>query len=67
MKKIEQGFIIDRLTDSIVNTISGDRFQTEMATLKKSDFKSVLKRMVGILIGKQNTMISRRKLISLLL
>ena len=39
MKKMEQGFIIDRLTDSILNTISGDSFQTESSTLKKRDFK----------------------------
>lgn len=44
MKKIEQGFIIDRLTDSILNTISGDSFQTEVATLKKSDLKHILKK-----------------------
>ncbi len=44
MKKIEQGFIIDRLTDLILNTISGDSFQTEISTLKKSDLKSILKK-----------------------
>jgi len=41
VNKIEQGFIIDRLTDSILNTISGDSFQTEIATLKKSDLKNI--------------------------
>ena len=41
MKKIEQGFIVDRLTDSILNTISGDSFQTDVATLKKSDLKHI--------------------------
>ncbi|MBZ9788466.1 hypothetical protein LB456_13450 [Psychroflexus sp. CAK57W] len=44
MKKIEQGFIIDRLTDSILNTISGDSFQTEISTLKESDLKNILKK-----------------------
>jgi len=44
MKKIEQGFIIDRLTDSILNTISGDSFQTEISTLKKSDLNNILKK-----------------------
>uniref|UniRef100_UPI0040470C44 hypothetical protein n=1 Tax=Mariniflexile sp. TaxID=1979402 RepID=UPI0040470C44 len=44
MKTIEQGFIIDRLTDSILNTISGDSFQTEISTLKKSDLKNILKK-----------------------
>jgi len=44
MNKIEQGFIIDRLTDSILNTISGDSFQTEISTLNKSDLKNILKK-----------------------
>ena len=44
MKKIEQGFIIDRLSDSILNTISGDSFQTEISTLKKSDLNNILKK-----------------------
>src|SRR5690554_711399 len=44
MKRTEQGFIIDRLTDSILNTISGDSFQTEISTLKKTDLKNVLKK-----------------------
>jgi hypothetical protein len=35
MEKIEQGFVVDRLTDSILNTISGDSFQTEISTLLK--------------------------------
>jgi hypothetical protein len=28
---MEQSFIIDKLTDSILNTISGDSFQTEVS------------------------------------
>lgn len=44
MNKIEQGFIIDRLTDSILNTISGDSFQTEISTLKTSDLKNIIKK-----------------------
>jgi hypothetical protein len=42
-KKIEQGFIIDRLTNSILNTISGDSFQTEVFRLSKSDLKYISK------------------------
>lgn len=38
---IEQNFIIDRLTDSILNTISGDSFQTEVSILTKPDLKSI--------------------------
>ena len=44
MKSMEQAFIIDKLTDSIVNTISGDRFQTEIATLAKPDLRHILKK-----------------------
>ena len=43
MDKIEQGFIVDRLTDSILNTVSGDSFQTDIPTLKKSDLRNVTK------------------------
>lgn len=41
MDKIEQGFIVDRLTDSVLNTISGDSFHTDVSTLKKSDLGHV--------------------------
>jgi hypothetical protein len=41
MNKIEQGFIVDRLTDSVLNTISGDSFQTDVSTLKKSDLRNL--------------------------
>ncbi|MEX0811872.1 MAG: hypothetical protein WD048_06625 [Chitinophagales bacterium] len=44
MDKIEQGFIVDRLTDSVLNTISGDSFQTDISTLKKSDLGNITKR-----------------------
>lgn len=44
MKNIEQEFIVDKLTDSILNTISGDSFETQVSTLKKSDLKTVLKK-----------------------
>ena len=44
MKNFEHGFIIDRLTDSIINTISGDSFQTEISILNKSDLKIILKK-----------------------
>lgn len=44
MKSFEQEFIVDKLTDSILNTISGDSFETQVSTLKKSDLKTVLKK-----------------------
>jgi hypothetical protein len=36
-------FEIDKLTDSILNTISGDSFRTEISLLTKSDLKSITK------------------------
>ncbi len=38
---VEQDFIIDKLTDSIVNTISGDSFQTEVALISATDLESI--------------------------
>ncbi len=43
-EEIEQNFIIDKLTNSVKNTISGDSFQTEISTLKRSDLKTVTKK-----------------------
>ena len=50
--QIEQNFIIDKLTDSILNTISGDSFQTEVSRMTSVDLKNVTKKINGILIGK---------------
>lgn len=36
-------FQIDKLTDSILNTISGDSFQTQISLLTKSDLKIITK------------------------
>lgn len=47
MKKQRQlllDFKIDRLTNSIQNTISGDSFQTEVSLLTKQDLKQVVKK-----------------------
>ena len=44
-KIIEQDFIIDRLTNSILNTTSGDSFQTEISLLTKADLKNVTKKI----------------------
>jgi len=40
----EQDFIIDKLTDSILNTISGDSFQTEVSRLTSVDLKNSIKK-----------------------
>lgn len=42
-EKYQLDFEIDKLTNSIVNTISGDSFQTEVSLLAKSDLKTVTK------------------------
>ncbi|WP_396151150.1 hypothetical protein [Flavobacterium sp.] len=42
--QIEQSFIIDKLTDSILNTISGDSFQTEVSRLTSIDLKNITKK-----------------------
>ena len=44
IKKIALGFIIDRLTNSIQNTISGDIFQTEISLFTNSDVKLITKK-----------------------
>jgi len=43
-KIIEQDFVIDRLTNSILNTISRDSFSTEISVLTKSDLKNITKK-----------------------
>ena len=43
-KIIEQDFIIDRLTNSILNTISGDSFPTDVSILTKSDLRNITKK-----------------------
>lgn len=43
-KPIDLDFIIDRLTNSIHNTISGDSFSTEVIRLTNADLKQVTKK-----------------------
>lgn len=47
-------FKIDKLTDSILNTVSGDSFQTEVQRLTKPDMSDISKNMDGILTGKRS-------------
>jgi hypothetical protein len=44
VEPIEQSFIIDKLTDSILNTISGDSFQTEVSRMTSIDLKAIKKK-----------------------
>jgi len=43
-KKIELDFVIDALTNSIKNTVSGDSFRTEVLRLTKTDLKQITKK-----------------------
>ena len=43
-KPIYLDFIIDKLTNSIQNTISGDSFDTEVLRLTNADLKQVQKK-----------------------
>ena len=43
-KKIHLDFVIDKLTNSIQNTISRDSFATEVSRLTKVDLKQVIKK-----------------------
>lgn len=43
-KIVEHDFLIDRLTNSILNTISGDSFSTEVSILTKTDLKNITKK-----------------------
>lgn len=43
--QIELDFIVDKLTNSIINVISGDSFQTEVARLRKADLKNITKKI----------------------
>jgi hypothetical protein len=43
-KPIHLDFVVDKLTNSIQNTISGDSFSTEVLRLTKSDLKQLTKK-----------------------
>ena len=44
-KSIHLDFVIDKLTNSIQNTISGDSFPTDVSRLAKADLKQVTKKI----------------------
>lgn len=43
--KYHIGIEIDRLTNSIINTISGDSFDTEILPVTKNDLKGITKKI----------------------
>jgi len=57
-------FEIDRLTNSIQNTISGDSFPTEVSLLTRADLKQITRKTVGRLIGSLNLTTMPGKFIS---
>ena len=44
VKRIQLDFVIDKLTNSIQNKISGDSFETEVSRLTLTDVKQVIKK-----------------------
>jgi len=54
--KVNSGldFIIDKLTNSIENVITGDSFATEISVLTRNDLKSINKVNEGYSIGETN-------------
>jgi hypothetical protein len=57
MKKTKEmglDFIIDKLTNSIENVVTGDSFATDISLLSKTDLKRSAERKVGFSIGKMN-------------
>lgn len=57
-------FVVDKLTNSIQNTISGDSFQTEVAVLTAVDIKAISKKRIGFLIGNWNLRIHIEKFLN---
>jgi len=52
--KYQVGIEIDKLTNSIVNTISGDSFPTDVIPLSAADLNNITKKKDGFLTGKMS-------------
>jgi hypothetical protein len=44
LRKIELDFVIDKLTNSIENVVTGDSFQTEVSLVSDADLKNITKK-----------------------
>jgi hypothetical protein len=53
-KQIGLDFVVDKLTNSIENVVTGDSFTTEISLISVSDLKNITKKMIGFLTGKKN-------------
>jgi len=63
-KSVHLDFIVDKLTNSIQNTVSGDSFDTEVLRLTHADLKQTTKNTAGILTGKQSSTIIQKRSLS---
>jgi hypothetical protein len=48
-------FLVDKLTNSVENLVTGDSFQTDVSLLSAAALKNVTKKTNGFLIGNLNT------------
>lgn len=53
-KEIGLDFLVDKLTRSIENVVTGDSFTTEVSAINSKDLKNTTRKNVGYFIGKQN-------------
>lgn len=49
----EINIVVDKLTNSIENRITGDVFDTQVLAIVSQDFKTITKKTIGFLIGKK--------------
>jgi hypothetical protein len=67
MKKEEDNeldFLVDKLTNSIENVVTGDSFQTVVSLASTTDLKSITKKKVGFSIGNLNIINLKEKYIN---
>lgn len=55
LSKYQVGIEVDKLTNSIVNTISDDSFPTDVIPVIDADLKNITKKRGWILTGKMST------------
>ena len=54
-KEIGLVFVVDMLTNSIENVVTGDSFPTDITLISSADLKTVTKKTVGLSTGKTNS------------
>lgn len=58
-------FVIDKITNSIEEIVSGKRFNTDIIKITRKAILSIHKKMLGSLIGKRNSVIMAERYINL--